>query len=194
MLTKKSQGAASGPRMSKARSGLSGDAIDRRTFLRRSGLAAGGLAAAGSLGAGMIGQADAATVAANSGAVKLVKNICTHCSVGCTVTAEVVNGVWIGQEPSFDSPFNLGAHCAKGAAIREHAHGERRLKSPMKLVGGKWQKIGWDQAINEISDKMLDIRQKSGPDSVYWLGSAKFSNEQAYLVRKFAAFWGTNNV
>ncbi|NUB23769.1 hypothetical protein GAY30_02405, partial [Azospirillum brasilense] len=36
--------------------------------------------------------------------VKLVKNVCTHCSVGCTVTAEVQNGVWIGQEPSFDSP------------------------------------------------------------------------------------------
>ena len=41
---------------------------------------------------------------------------------------------------------------------------------------------------------MLEIRQKSGQDSVYWLGSAKFSNEQAYLFRKFAAFWGTNNV
>ena len=33
-----------------------------------------------------------------------------------------------------------------------------------------------------------------GPDSVYWLGSAKFTNEGAYLNRKFAAFWGTNNV
>src|SRR3546814_8758900 len=54
--------------------------------------------------------------------------VCTHCSVGCTVMAEVQNGVWIGQEPGFDSPLNLGAHCAKGAAIREHVHGERRLK------------------------------------------------------------------
>ena len=70
--------------------------------------------------------------------VQLRKNICTHCSVGCTVTAEVQNGVWIGQEPGFDSPFNLGAHCAKGAAAREHAHGDRRLKYPMKLVAGKW--------------------------------------------------------
>ena len=41
---------------------------------------------------------------------------------------------------------------------------------------------------------MLEIREKSGPDSVFWLGSAKFSNEQAYLFRKFAAMWGTNNV
>jgi formate dehydrogenase major subunit len=64
----------------------------------------------------------------------------------------------------------------------------------MKMVNGQWQKISWDTAINEIGDKMLEIREQSGPDSVYWLGSAKFNNEQAYLFRKFAAYWGTNNV
>ena len=63
----------------------------------------------------------------------------------------------------------------------------------MKLEGGKWKKISWDDAINEIGDKMLDIRKTSGPDSVYWLGSAKFNNEQSYLFRKFYAFWGSNN-
>ena len=108
--------------------------------------------------------------------------------------AEVQNGTWIGQEPGWDSPFNLGAHCAKGASVREHAHGERRLKYPMKMVDGQWKKISWDEAINEIGDKMLQIREESGPDSVYWLGSAKFSNEGSYLFRKFAAYWGTNNV
>jgi formate dehydrogenase major subunit len=123
-----------------------------------------------------------------------VKSVCTHCSVGCTVIAEVQNGVWTGQEPGWDSPFNLGAHCAKGAAVREHAHGERRLKYPMKREGGEWKRISWEQAINEIGDGMMKIREESGPDSVYWLGSAKHSNEQSYLFRKFAAYWGTNNV
>jgi formate dehydrogenase major subunit len=127
-------------------------------------------------------------------AVKTVKSVCTHCSVGCTVIAEVQNGVWTGQEPGWDSPFNLGAHCAKGAAVREHAHGERRLKYPMKREGGEWKRISWEQAINEIGDGMMKIREESGPDSVYWLGSAKHSNEQSYLFRKFAAYWGTNNV
>jgi predicted molibdopterin-dependent oxidoreductase YjgC len=47
--------------------------------------------------------------------------------------------------------------------------------------------MSWDDAINEIGDKMLNIREESGPDSVYWLGSAKHNNEQAYLFRKFAA-------
>src|SRR3546814_20177992 len=39
----------------------------------------------------------------------------------------------------------------------------------------------------------MEIREKSGPESVYWMGSAKFSNEGTYLFRKLAAFWGTNN-
>ena len=72
-------------------------------------------------------------------------------------------------------------------------HGDRRLRYPMKLVNGQWTRISWDVAINEIGDKLMEIRGKSGADSVYWLGSAKFTNEGAYLNRKFAAFWGTNN-
>ncbi len=192
MLTKRTNGVANGPRLSKALAGFVGDAIDRRTFLRRSGLAAGGVAAASTLTLGMVKKAEAQQ--AGPGNITLKKSVCTHCSVGCTVIAEVQNGVWVGQEPGWDSPFNLGAHCAKGASVREHGHGERRLKSPMKLVGnGKWEKVSWEQAINEIGDKMLKIREESSPDSVYWLGSAKFSNEQAYLFRKFYAYWGSNN-
>ncbi len=165
--------------------------VDRRSFLKSSGLAIGGLAAFGAT-AGTVTRANAQSAVAN--AITNIKSVCTHCSVGCTVIAEVSNGVWVGQEPGWDSPFNLGAHCAKGASVREHAHGERRLKYPTKLVGGEWVRISWDEAINEIGDQMMQIREESGPDSVYWLGSAKHSNEQAYLFRKFAAYWGTNNV
>jgi len=169
-------------------------ALDRRAFLRRSGLAAGGLAALGTLSIGSVRKAEAGGPPPAGQQVTIRKNICTHCSVGCTVVAEVANDVWIGQEPGWDSPINRGSHCAKGAAVRELVHGDRRLKYPMKMVNGQWTRISWDQAINEIGDKMTAIRAKSGPDSVYWLGSAKFSNEGAYLYRKFAAFWGTNNV
>ena len=193
MLRKKTEGAARSVRLSTVLSDIAGGAIDRRTFLRNSGLTVGGLAAASTLSSGMVRKADAAAGGGDPN-VEIRKTVCTHCSVGCTVLAEVSNGVWVGQEPGFDSPFNLGAHCAKGAAVREHAHGERRLKYPTKLVDGKWTRISWDQAIEEIGDKMLQIREESGPDSVYWLGSAKYNNEQAYLFRKFAAFWGTNNV
>ena len=161
MLRKKTGGVAIGPRLSSALTELTGGAIDRRTFLKRSGLAIGGLAAASALKNGMVTKAEAQSAA---GAMEIKKSICTHCSVGCTVLAEVQGGVWVGQEPGYDSPFNLGAHCAKGASVREHAHGERRLKYPTKLVDGKWTRMSWDDAINEIGDKLLSIRESAGPD------------------------------
>ena len=191
MLRKKTGGLTRRAARTGLISEISNKSVDRRSFLRGSGLAIGGLAAISATG-GAVTQASAQS--AVNGAVETVKSVCTHCSVGCTVVAEVSNGVWIGQEPGWDSPFNLGAHCAKGAAVREHAHGERRLKYPMKKEGGEWKRISWEQAINEIGDKMLEVRDESGPDSVYWLGSAKHNNEQAYLMRKFAAYWGTNNI
>jgi len=174
--------------------GLLGRTIDRRTFLRRTGLAAGGAAVATTVSMRMMRRADAAQAEAGDGESVKKRTVCTHCSVGCGIIAEVQNGVWVGQEPDFDSPFNLGGHCAKGASVREHGHGDKRLKYPMKLSGGKWQRVSWDEAINEIGDQLLRIREEHSPDSVYWLGSAKFSNEQAYLYRKFAAMWGTNNI
>jgi len=165
--------------------------LDRRSFLRRSGLVATGLATIGALPLATVRKAEAA--GPNVAGATIRKSICTHCSVGCTVTAEVSNGVWVGQEPSWDSPINRGSHCAKGASVRELVSGERRLKYPMKLTGGKWQRVSWDVAINEIGDKLMAIRGKSGSDSVYWLGSAKMTDEGSYLFRKLGAFWGTNN-
>ncbi|HRP86133.1 MAG TPA: molybdopterin-dependent oxidoreductase, partial [Gammaproteobacteria bacterium] len=173
--------------------GILGAAIDRRTFLRRTGLVLGGGALATALQPSMmVRNAEAARVA-SSAPIELKRSVCGHCSVGCGVIAEVQNGVWTGQEPDFDSPLNLGGHCAKGAAVREHGHGERRIKYPMKLVDGKWKRISWDDAINEIGDKMLKIREESGPDALFLAGSSKASNEGAYLQRKFMAFWGSNN-
>ncbi len=189
MLRKKTNGVARRPQRTSLLSDIAHASVDRRSFLRGSGLAIGGLATIGATG-GTVTRAEAAI----RSDIKTVKTVCTHCAVGCTVIAGVENGVWTRQEPGWDSPFNLGGHCAKGAAVRDHAIGERRLKYPMKKVNGAWKRISWDQAINEIGDKLLKIREESGPDSVYWLCSAKHSNEQAYLFRKFAAYWGTNNV
>ncbi|MFY0988943.1 molybdopterin-dependent oxidoreductase [Halomonas sp. C05BenzN] len=168
--------------------------ISRRQFLKRSGATTGGLAAAGFMGAPMMRRSDASdkTPVLDS-PVETRRTVCSHCSVGCGVYAEVQEGIWTKQEPAFDHPINRGAHCAKGASLRQHGHSSRRLKYPMKLVGGEWQRLSWEDAIEEIGDKVLQLTEEHGPDSIYWLGSAKFNNEQAYLMRKFAALAGTNN-
>ena len=192
LLTRKSDTARTSGSMLKRSAAGKMSTMDRRTFLKRSGLAAGAGAFASQLPYGAIGPA-AAAKEGEAGPVAVKRTICTHCSVGCAVDATVENGVWTRQNPVFDSPINLGAHCAKGASVREHGHGEHRLKTPMKLVNGKWQRLSWDQAMSEVSAKMLDIRKESGPDAVFWVGSSKHNNEQAYLMRKFVSFWGTNN-
>lgn len=193
MLIRKTERPARRGALTAALGNQASGAVDRRSFLQRSGLAAGGLAALGTLPLARVRRAEAGPPPAAGAAVTIHKGICTHCAVGCTVTAEVANGVWIGQEPSWDSPINRGSHCAKGASVRELVTGERRLKYPMKLVNGQWTRIKWDQAIDEIGDKMLEIRQKSGAESVYWIGSAKMTNEASYWMRKMGAYWGTNN-
>ncbi|RYY68448.1 MAG: formate dehydrogenase, partial [Comamonadaceae bacterium] len=119
LLTKKPAGQATLARADGARSpflhslqrGLSHalPTMDRRAFLRRSGLGVGVGIAAGSLTlvkkAKAAGTADAGM---GAGKIEVKRTVCTHCSVGCAVDAVVENGVWVRQEPVFDSPINLG--------------------------------------------------------------------------------------
>lgn len=173
---------------------IAGATMNRRAFLMRAGVTAGAGVLARHLPFNVIAPAQAAAPkAAAVAAVEVKHTICTHCSVGCSVEAVVQNGVWIRQDAAFDSPLNMGAHCAKGASVREHGHGEHRLRYPMKLVDGKYQRISWAQAINEIGDRLLQLRQQAGPDAMMMIGGSKHSNEQAYLMRKFISMWGSNN-
>ena len=101
--------------------------LDRRAFLKRSGITVGAGAVAAQLPFSMIGEAEAKNEP--TGNMEVKRTVCTHCSVGCAIDAVVQNGVWVRQEPVFDSPLNLGAHCAKGASVREHGitHDSHRL-------------------------------------------------------------------
>jgi formate dehydrogenase major subunit len=195
LLTRKAQGQVQAVNpLARAASTLAAKTVDRRTFLKGTGLTAGAAAFASQLPLNFIGEASAQ--AKKVGKTEVKRTVCTHCSVGCAIDAVVQDGVWVRQEPVFDSPINLGAHCAKGASVREHGMTEHshRLKYPMKLVGGKYKRISWDDAIKEIGDKLLAIRKESGPDAVFWVGSSKHNNEQAQMFRKFASMFGTNNM
>ncbi len=167
--------------------------VARRSFLKLSAATAALTGAA--MTTKLTGTASAATGKKEpySGS-KTVKTICTYCAVGCGINAEVQNGVWVRQEVAQDHPVSRGGHCCKGAGAIDMVTSEKRLKNPMKRVNGKWQNISWDQALDEVSQKLMKIRDKDGPDAVHINGSAKVSTEMAYLQRKLAAYWGTNNV
>jgi formate dehydrogenase major subunit len=195
LLTRTANASVNSPsRLARGLAGVMAKTIDRRTFLKRSGITAGAAGIATQLPFNVIGIAEAKDEKP-AGKMEVKRTVCTHCSVGCAIDAYVENGVWVRQEPVFDSPINLGAHCAKGASVREHGitHDSHRLKYPMKLEGGKWKRVSWDQAYDDISKKMLEIRKQSGPDSLFIVGSSKHNNEQSELLCKWARLWGTNN-
>ena len=162
--------------------------VDRRKLLAAAGAGLGAVALTPSL----LRQARAA--AGGAGKTETIKTICSNCSVGCGFVGVVQDGVWVSQDPWFEHPINRGSMCSKGAAAREHVVNEKRLRYPMKLEAGKWKRISWDTALTEISGKLQEIRAKSGPDALMILGSAHHNNEMCYALRKFSAFWGSNNV
>jgi formate dehydrogenase major subunit len=168
--------------------------IGRRSFLKMAAIA-------GAFGATSAFASRNVTRAATEEEVKnpfpgskKVKTICTSCSVGCGIIAEVQNGVWVRQEVAQDHPISKGGHCCKGADMIDMVRSEVRLKYPMVKERGQWKRISWDTAFDRISKKLNSLRKTSGPDSAIFLGSAKMSTEQAYYFRKFAAMFGTNNI
>ncbi|ADC65167.1 molybdopterin oxidoreductase [Ferroglobus placidus DSM 10642] len=126
--------------------------------------------------------------------VKYVKTICLFCAVGCGILAKVKNGKLVGIEPWTEHPINRGKLCVKGASINYTITSPKRVRYPLIKEGGKWRKISWEEALDIIAKKMMEIREKYGPDAVFFAGSAHTSNEGAYLMRKFMAFWGSNNI
>ena len=166
-------------------------AVDRRSFLKAAGIGGAGVAAL--LAPSIAREAEAQGAPVKTAKLDENKTICTKCAVGCGLIGEVQNGVWVSQEPWFEHPINQGSLCSKGAAARYTVISEKRLRYPMKLEGGKWKRLSWDQALGEVSAKMLDLRKKYGPDSVHINFSAHQSNENGFAIRKWAAMWGTNN-
>ena len=168
----------------------------RRSFLKLSALAsvAGVGSAFGDDSARVIRKASEQELKEMYPQAKRVKTICTHCSVGCGIIAEVQDGVWVRQEVAQDHPISQGGHCCKGADLIDRARSETRLRYPLEKKDGKWARLKYDEAMDKIAAKLKEIREESGPDAVMFLGSAKCSNEQSYYIRKFAAFFGTNNI
>lgn len=169
--------------------------LDRRGFLKAG--------AAGTLAAAVGGRTLLERTGADEGETgptitgdehDLVKTVCTHCSVGCGLKMVVDEDTIVGQETWDDNPVNQGGLCSKGASLTQTENSPQRLKEPLKLEDGGWVRMDWDEILNEITGRLNEIREETGPHATFWCGSACHSNEAAYLIRKLAAFYGTNNI
>jgi predicted molibdopterin-dependent oxidoreductase YjgC len=124
-----------------------------------------------------------------------VLTTCTYCGCGCGLYLEVLDGRIVHTLPSKTAPVNEGKLCIKGWNIHEFVQHPRRLQTPLVREGDQLQQSSWDQALDYAAGELKRIKEAYGPDSIGFLSSAKCTNEDNYVLQKFArAVIGTNNV
>jgi predicted molibdopterin-dependent oxidoreductase YjgC len=135
-----------------------------------------------------------------------VTTTCTYCGVGCQFDLNVKNGRIIGVTSNPNAPVNGMALCVKGRYGYDFVHHPDRLtvpkvrkylleKSPRPKDRGEWVEVGWDIALSLAADGLRRARDTHGSNSVGVLASAKCTNEENYLMNKFARqVIGTNNI
>jgi formate dehydrogenase (coenzyme F420) alpha subunit len=120
---------------------------------------------------------------------------CMFCGVGCGVYLETSGNRVVGAYPSVSHPANQGRICLRGWHVHEVADSQDRLKAPLIKKNGRFQEVSWDEALGFVARRLGEIRDKHGPDAIAFLNSPRCSNEESYLLQKFArAVMGTNNV
>ena len=127
--------------------------------------------------------------------IKEILTDCTLCyhSCGCVVTIEEGKAVSVRGLESH--PLNKGKLCPKGEIALENIYHPKRLKYPMKRVNGNWEKITWGQALTEIAEKLLKLKEEFGPSVLgVFSGSIGVENlEMAGLTQRFKAAFGSPN-
>ncbi|EHK82480.1 molybdopterin oxidoreductase [Saccharomonospora azurea SZMC 14600] len=125
------------------------------------------------------------------------RTFCTFCPQHCGMLFEVGHD---HQPVAFDgdrnNPVAKGKLCIKGTTALEIHHHEDRLNFPLKRVGkrgeGKWERISWEQAMDEIAAKLARIRDTDGPEAVATLGGTH-KTPGDWASWRFAADFGTPN-
>lgn len=126
---------------------------------------------------------------------KKVRTICTYCGVGCNLDVAVVNGKVKSIQAPYDAEVNEGHTCLKGRYAFSFYNHPDRIKTPLIRKNGQLEPATWDEAYDFIANKLSEIKQKYGADSIAGISSARCTNEENYLMQKFIrAVIGTNNI
>ncbi len=128
---------------------------------------------------------------------RIIHSTCPYCGVGCQIDMHIKDDLLFRIEGRFDNKVNFGNLCVKGRFGYDYVHAPDRLTQPLMRDGRDkdFQSASWDEALMTVATRLMSIRDQHGPDSVAILASAKCTNEENYLLQKFArAVIGTNNV
>lgn len=126
---------------------------------------------------------------------EFVLTTCPFCGCGCNFYLVVVNGKVVDVAPCFTDRVSEGKLCVKGRQAHQFIHSEQRLTYPLVRKNGQLKKASWDEALGMIAEGLRKIKQTDSADAIGFLSSAKCTNEENYLMMKFArAVICTNNV
>ena len=124
-----------------------------------------------------------------------ITTICPYCGVGCTLDVHVKENRIIGVESNWEGASNHGWTCVKGRFGWDFVGDADRLTTPLIKKDGQFVEASWDEALDLVADRFVEIAEERGPDALAFLSSAKCTNEENYLVQKLSrALIGTNNV
>jgi anaerobic selenocysteine-containing dehydrogenase len=124
---------------------------------------------------------------------KKVYSGCTLCYHSCGIEVDVADGKVVNVQGQKSHPLNKGYLCPKGRATIDHIYHPSRLRHPLKKDGNDFKQISWDQALDEIADKLKDIKEKHGPEALgFFCGSVGVENfEMVALTHRFRAAFGS---
>jgi formate dehydrogenase major subunit len=123
------------------------------------------------------------------------RTTCPYCGTGCEMNAGTREERLVTIRPVLGGPVNKGHLCSKGRYAFDFVHAPNRILQPMLRKDGEWRTVSWEDAIAATAKALEGATQTHGPDSVGMLGSARASNEEAYLAQKFArVVLETNNI
>jgi formate dehydrogenase (coenzyme F420) alpha subunit len=127
--------------------------------------------------------------------MEIIKTDCGLCINCCGVDAHVEDGKLVKVEGMKEHWLNKGALCPKGARLTEYLYSPNRLRHPMKKVDGCFQKISWDQALEEITAKLAELKEKYGARTLAtWTGSVGVEHfEMAAFNQRFRGAFGSPN-
>jgi len=124
-----------------------------------------------------------------------VGNPCTHCSNGCKATLSVRNNEILRANNRDHSGINGEFLCAKGRFGFDFTHHAERIRQPLVRRNGKFEPASWEDAFEEIARRLKQVRDTHGPAAIGVIGSNHTTNEENYLLNRFArATLGTNNL
>lgn len=120
---------------------------------------------------------------------------CRICEPGCGFVAEVDDNRIVNYYPDPDHPVSKGYACVKGREMLTKQYHPRRLRFPLKRRNGEFERVSWDQAIDEIGSKLLQLKDKCGPHSIgAYMGNVMAYSHSAVLYSgALMSFIGTRN-